>query len=83
MKTVYPFNYLSYWARVIPSPVWVERLDSFYNGRENLDYFCLKVEGDEASFVIPPDYEKYTIEQFKFEEDFNKYYDKNENNHSR
>jgi hypothetical protein len=73
-----PFNYLSYWARIIPPPVWVERLDSFYKGTEDLDFYCLKIEGDEASFVEPSDYAKYTIEQFKFEEDFNKYYKNDE-----
>lgn len=74
MVTNFPFNYLSYWARIIPPPDRVERLEQFYKGTENLDYFSLQVEGVEPHIVLPLDYEQYTIEQFKFEEEFNKYY---------
>ena len=73
----YPFNYTSYWNRFIYPPVWVERLDHsfpFNKETEDLDYFSIKVEGVEISPNRPPDYEKYTMEQFKFEEDFNDYY---------
>ena len=53
---------------------WLERPDSFFNGAEDLDFFSIKMENIEASIPYPVDYEKYTMEQIKFELDLLGYY---------
>jgi hypothetical protein len=53
---------------------WLERPDSFLNGTEDLDFFSIKMENVEANISYPVDYEKYTMEQIKFELDLLDYY---------
>jgi hypothetical protein len=68
------FNWLAYWERTIPPPVWVERLDNFIGENQDLDYFSLIAEGIERSCPLDASYAKFTTEQFKFDDEFNEYY---------
>jgi hypothetical protein len=72
-----PFNHSDYWEGRIYPHIWVERLEEPFPSPKdvaNLDYFSIKIDGDEADHPLPDDYAKYTMEQLKFGEDFNDYY---------
>ena len=68
------FNWFAYWERHIPQPLWVERLDNFISENQDLDYFSLSVEGADSRCREVENYARFTVEQFKFEKDFQEYY---------
>jgi hypothetical protein len=72
-----PFNRSSYWDQFTYPTIWKERLEESIpsdKDLENLDYYSIKVDGEEAYHPLPDDYVKYTASQFKEEEDLNGYH---------
>jgi hypothetical protein len=62
------------WYIPPPKPLWAVVSDGLITENQDLDYFSLSVEDTHPRCPEINDYAKYTIEQFKFDDDYEAYY---------
>jgi hypothetical protein len=69
-------NFRQSYGWVVPTqpPLWADVSNNLITENQDLDYFSLIPEGVHRSCPEIKDYAKYTVEKFKFEDDFKEYY---------